>query len=212
MKATSYITEVAERLAPTNRPEGFPELFVALLRELAIGSPVSPDALAAVLGWPAKRVAAVLEQAPNTEYDDDGNIVGYGLTLRETPHVLEVDGQRLYTWCALDALMFPALLDKSARVLSRCPATGAPVSLTVAPDGLHQLDPAGAVVSLVRPDATSDIRDAFCCHVHFFASAVAADGWIAQHEGAEVVSVENAFHLGQELVRQLSPSSESKPT
>ncbi|MBB4517479.1 organomercurial lyase MerB [Paraburkholderia fungorum] len=212
MKATTYITAVAERLSPANRPEGFPELFVALLRELAIGTPVSPDALAAVLGWPVSRVAAVLEQAASTEYDDDGNIVGYGLTLRETPHVFEVDGQRLYTWCALDALMFPALLGKRARVVSRCPATGERVSLTVAPGGLHQLDPAGAVVSLVRPDASTDIRGAFCCHVHFFASAAAADGWGVQHAGAEVVSVESAFRLGQELARQLSPSGESKPT
>lgn len=212
MDTTAYITAIAERLSPANRPDGFPELFVALMRELAIGSPVSPDALAAVLGWPAERVATVLEQVPSTEYDDDGNIVGYALTLRETPHVFEIGGQRLYVWCALDALMFPALLGKGARVVSRCPATGAQVSLTVAPDGLHQIEPAGAVVSLVRPDASPDIRGAFCCHVHFFASAAAADGWVAQHEGAEVVSVEDAFRLGQELARQLSPFSESNPT
>lgn len=212
MKVTPYITAVAERLSPANRPEGFPELFVALLRELAIGCPVSLDALAAVLGWPAASVAAVLEQAASTEYDDDGNIVGYGLTLRETPHVFEIDGQRLYTWCALDALMFPALLGKSARVVSRCPATDEPVTVTVAPDRLQQLEPAGAVVSLVRPDATSDIRCSFCCHVHFFAAAAAADAWLAQHEGSEVVSVEDAFRLAQELARQLSSCRGSKPT
>jgi alkylmercury lyase len=35
-------------------------------------------------------VAAVLEQATSTEYDKDGNIIGYGLTLRETSYVLKL--------------------------------------------------------------------------------------------------------------------------
>lgn len=97
-------------------------------------------------------------------------------------------------------------------VLQRCIALAATLCIGACavgpdypPDGLHQLEPAGAVVSLVRPDATSDIRGCFCCHVHFSAGAAAADGWIAQHEGAEVVTAEAAFRLGQKLVRQLSP-------
>ncbi|MCQ4438245.1 organomercurial lyase, partial [Clostridioides difficile] len=53
-----------------------------------------------------------LEQAVSTEWDDYGNVVGYGLTLRETPHTFEVDGRRLYTWCAFDTLFFPALIDR----------------------------------------------------------------------------------------------------
>ncbi|WP_455153162.1 organomercurial lyase [Cupriavidus basilensis] len=32
------------------------------------------------------------------------SLVGYGLTLRETRHAFEVDGRRLYTWCAFDTL------------------------------------------------------------------------------------------------------------
>ncbi|HLQ24974.1 MAG TPA: organomercurial lyase MerB [Acidiferrobacterales bacterium] len=212
METTSYVTEITERLSPANRPEGFPELLVALLRELAKGSPVSQGALSAALGWPARRVAAVLAQVPGTEYDGGGNVVGYGVTLRETRHIFEIDGRRLYTWCALDALMFPAVIGKAARVLSRCPATGRPVSLTVAPDEVRNLEPAGAVVSLPLPEASADIRGSFCCHVHFFASASAADSWVSQHDGAAVVSVEDAFRLGHEIARKLLQGTEPRPS
>lgn len=204
MDTSSFITAIAERLAPANRPQGFPQLLVTLLRELAKGSPVSKDALAQSLGWPADRVAAVLELTPGTEYDDNGNVIGYGISLRKTQHAFEVDGQRLYTWCALDTLIFPAVIGKTARVASHCPQTGEPILLTVAPEDVQGLDPVSAVVSLVMPGTSSDIRSTFCCHVHFFAGAAAGETWGSRHPGSEIVSVAEAFRLGRGIARQLS--------
>ena len=198
-----YITEIAESLTPANQPEGFGELFVVLLRELAKGRPVSRTALAMALDWPAERVTDVLERTTSTEYDNDGNIVGHGLTLRETSHIFEIDGGRLYAWCALDTLMFPALIGQTARVSSHCAATGAPVSLTVSPNEIRDIAPTDAAVSLVLPQETADIRQSFCCHVHFFASVVTAKDWACKHQGVEIVSVQDAFRLGQELNRHM---------
>jgi alkylmercury lyase len=59
-----------------------------------------------------------------------------------TPHVFEIDGCRLYTWCALEALMFPALIGKTAHVLSRRAATGVPVSLTFTPGEARKVNKA----------------------------------------------------------------------
>ena len=200
MKLAPYILE---RLTSVNRTNGTADLLVPLLRELAKGRPVSRTTLAGILDWPAERVAAVLEQATSTEYDKDGNIIGYGLTLRETSHIFEIDGRRLYAWCALDTLMFPALIGQTARVTSHCAATGAPVSLTVSPNEIRDIAPTDAAVSLVLPQETADIRRSFCCHVHFFASAVTAKDWASKHEGVEIVSVQDGFRLGQELNRHL---------
>lgn len=201
---TSYIAEIAEGLSLSNRREGFPQLFVVLLRELAKGKAVSREALCIALGWPAERVNATLEGMPDIEYDDCGNVAGYGITLRETPHAFEVDGHPLYVWCALDALMFPAMIGKSARVASSCPATGVRVSLTVTPGQVTGIEPPDAVISLRRPHATASIRQAFCCCVHFFSSGAAGEKWTSQRSEAEVVlSVEEAFQLGRAVGRQL---------
>ena len=195
MDVTIYATKVAARLLPAERSAGCAELLVALLRELAKGRPVQQEALAATLGWSAKRVAALLEQQPCTEYDGDGNVIGHGITLNDTAHAFELDGHRLYTWCALDALMFPVMIGRTARVLSRCPATRLSVSLTVSPDGVRDVEPASAVVSLPLPDSAPNIRSSFCCHADFYASASAASRSI--HQGMELVCVEDAFRLGR---------------
>lgn len=202
MEKSVLIHDLAERLLPGDAGEESARLFRVLLCELAGGSPVSRERLAKALGWPTSTVAAALERTPGVEYDGAGHIVGYGLTLRETPYVFEVDDRRLYTWCALDALMFPSLIGKTAQVFSSCAGTGAPIRLTVTPDGVRDLAPAGAMVSLVQPDASRDIRGTFCCHVHFFASASAAEAWTGTRKHVTIVSVEEAFRLGQELSRR----------
>ena len=107
------------------------------------GVPVTRAALVGALGWPVDEVAAVLAKARGAEYDAAGNIVAYGLSLRETPHVFRVEGRRLYTWCAFDTLMFPVLLGKTAHVVSRCGASGTVVSLSVRPDEMRDIEPAG---------------------------------------------------------------------
>ncbi|MDI9700797.1 organomercurial lyase MerB [Burkholderia cenocepacia] len=203
MDLALYTDELVTRLTMAHRSDGFAHLFVVLLRELAKGRPVSPSTLARIMDWPPERVALALDEAVSTERDDDGNIVGYGLTLRKTAHVFEVDDRRLYTWCAFDTLFFPALINRTAHVVSRCAATGIPVSLTVTPTAIRTVEPASAAVSLVLPQATADIRQAFCCHVHFFASAALGEGWTAKHAGVEIVTVHDAFTIGRERAQGL---------
>ena len=202
MQVSLVMQELADRLLPGEEGKESAQLFRVLLCELAAGRPVSRERLAELIHWPAHEVAAALERAIGVEYDGAGCIVGYGLTLRETPHAFEVGGRRLYTWCALDALMFPSLIGETARVVSSCAVPGAPIRLTVTPDGIRNLDPASATVSLILPDDSRDIRSAFCCQVLFFVSASAAESWIGTRKHAIAVSVEEAFGLGQELSRR----------
>lgn len=203
MEQTRYVRAIAERLAPSDGPAGFADFLMAVLRELSKGRPVSRQVLAATLGWSPQRLAGLLEYASSTEYDDDRNIVGYGITLRQTAHAFEVDGRRLYTWCALDTLMFPALLRKSAAVFSRCASTGEPIVLSVAPHELRSVEPAGVVMSLLLPEASGDIRRSFCCNVHFFVSARESRNWVTNHPKLEIVGVEDAFRFGQSVAAQL---------
>jgi alkylmercury lyase len=176
----------------------------ALLRQLALGRPVSATDLAAAAERDGCDVVATLRRWPNVERDDKARVVAFGgLSLRPTAHAFEVDGRGLHTWCAWDTLFLPALLGQSARVRSRCPITGAGVRLTVDPDKISSAEPATLAVSFPRPEAASpeDITGSFCCHVYFLAGAQAAERWRAGHQGA-VLDLDDAFELGRIAIQQ----------
>lgn len=172
-------------------------IFEVLLPRLADGQSVPIEAIARALGMDEPETAGLLRRA-GAEIDQDGRLVGLGLTLWETPHRFEVGGRTLFTWCALDTLMFPAILGR-ARVDSPCHATGRRVTVEVSPDGVERVDPPEAVVSIGTPRPGEPIRSSFCDLVHFFSSRSVADGWLEQHSGAVVISVADAFRLGAAL-------------
>jgi len=189
-----------------------PRLYGPLLRLLALGKPVSVDDLTATTGLPAGEVRQALADLPDLETDEQGRVVGYGLTLRPTPHRFMVDGQRLYTWCALDTLVFPALLGRVASIESPCHGTGTPVRVTVDPEaGVTSVEPATAVVSIVTPGEHTSIRTAFCNQVHFFASRQAAQPWLDEHPGITVLPIVDAHRLGQSLIPTLLEAPTSRP-
>jgi alkylmercury lyase len=179
-------------------------LALALVRELARGKPVSTAALAATAGRDDAAVTAALTAWPSIQRDERRRVIAFsGLSLRPTGHRLHVDGRALYAWCAWDTLFLPAMLGRPARVRSRCPVTGTDVQLTVASDRVRASDPAPLAVSFPAPDAVCahDITGSFCCHVHFLAGAEAAERWRADHDGAVVLDLDDAFELGRMATR-----------
>lgn len=173
-------------------------LAVRLLRLLAKGAPVSPHDLAKVTGDCADDVAQRLARWPSVEFDAAGNVVAFiGLSLRPTTHRFAVGDQTLFTWCAVDTLFLPGLLDRTARVHSACAETAQPISLTVTPRGVLDVQPINAVVSIVVPSTGGDIRSTFCCKVTFLASRNAGRAWLAERPGGALLSVDDAYELGR---------------
>jgi alkylmercury lyase len=168
---------------------------VSVLGVLATGYPVSRDDLAARLAQGRRRdsevdsetlLNAAMERLPNVELDEDGRIVGCGLTLAPTDHQIIFSGPPLFTYCAFDTVLFPALLGRSAEVRSRCHATGVPIRCSIGVEGLETLVPAAAVITLVAPDqagAHGKAGGSFCRHAHFFASPATAARWREAHTG-----------------------------
>jgi len=173
----------------------------ATMMLLTHGKPVRLESIAESLGLAPQRVQEALRGFPDAEYGDDGRIVGLGLTLRPTRHRFEVEGRALFTWCALDTLMFPAILAMAARVESTCFATGEPIRLEVDASGPHEVAPSSTVVSLVVPSDASSIRTSFCNEVHFFATRRVAGRWLAGHPEASLVSVDEAYRIGLALAQ-----------
>ena len=157
----------------------------------------------------AEQVAGVLAGLADLEVDQGGNILGWGLTLIPTPHRFRMNGQTFYTWCALDAPTYPALLQVVASVESSCPVSGAPVTLSITPAGVHGLTPPGSVVSLVIPEPGSSCngdRGSFCTQSLFFRSRRDALLWQASSPSAWLLSVTDAYRVGHLLARYRSPS------
>lgn len=110
-----------------------------LIRRLANGTPISRIEAATLIGCSESDLDPNLARLPfRVELDEQGRIVGAGLTLRPTPHQFVIDGKQLYT---IDMLMFAVLLGRTAHVISPCASTGHQVSITVSPEGILAANP-----------------------------------------------------------------------
>src|SRR5262245_30459320 len=195
-KLTDLVTTIADRLCGTHE-----HVCVALIRQLTSGQPVSSADLAASLTMDEPAVGAVLQKMSDVDYDAFGNVVGFGLSLIPTAHQFTINGQTLYTWCALDTFLYTALLDLPAHVVSHCPVTARPIALAMTPQGISELRPASSVISVAIPDGsiTDCRRSAFCNHGHFFATAEAGALWLGNHPNGVILPIAGAHRLGRLL-------------
>ena len=184
-----------------------PELAGQLLWLLAEGRPVSPEQIAEALCISREEAINILRESPGVELDDEDSVVGcFGLSLTPTPHHFRLGDHELFTWCALDALFLPIVLNQSARVESSCAVTGNRVLVAVSPDAIQGVEPASAVMAIIVPEASEvcrDVRGAFCDKVHFFSSSDTASVWVTEHKGATILSVNDAYRLGHLLLENL---------
>ncbi|MHB8748796.1 MAG: organomercurial lyase, partial [Aggregatilineales bacterium] len=200
-------------LETTGLPDQFtPEvsrLVVHLLRRIAQGQPVTIEEvqqIASAQEVSAQVVTKVIQQM--SERDPQGNVVGLiGLSQNDHAHKFRINGHMLSTWCALDALYLPILLDQTAEVTDQCPVTRESIHLIISPNRVERYDPASTVVSIVTPRITmeslasvEEIWTSFCNYVHFFSSTAAASTWFSERQQtAHFVSVEDAFQVGKAL-------------
>jgi alkylmercury lyase len=146
-------------------------------------------------------VDVVLQQMSDVAYDGAGNVVGFGLSLVPTAHQFSINGQSLYTWCALDTFLYTALLAQASEVISHCPVTAQPIKLAMTPEDVTEVTPASIVISLVVPDGSiADCRrSTFCNYGHFFATAEAGAAWLGDNSNGMLLSIADAHRLGRLL-------------
>lgn len=188
-------------------------LLIRAVRELAKGRALTgaqADEIIAGLGIPRDEALTFLREV--AERDPADNIVGIvpGLSLNRHPHRFQVDGQPMSAWCAEDTLLLPPLLKQTALVESRSPVSKKTVRLTVSPERIEEVVPAGAVVSIVivdtdKPDTSSveSIWATFCRHIHFFVSREEAEQWVQGRGDIEILPVGEAFELGKHMMPRL---------
>jgi alkylmercury lyase len=209
---TNGLPELAACITAPMRTTGgraFLEIIPPTLDLLARGKPASPEEIAATSAKSPEEVRAALERFPSAEWDEQGRVVGLGLTLQLTPHRLELEGRTLFAWCALDALLFPILLERPASIESPCRGTGELVHIEATSAGIEVVEPPSAVVSIVAARDLANFRRVSCNNAHFFSSPEAASRWLEKHPEATILSVEDAFRLGRLIAEGLTYNSRS---
>jgi len=185
-------------------------LSVELYNQLAAGKPIGVEELAGAFGAGATAVEALLSDGALKGLiyrDGDGLIAGFGgLATLETTHLMNIDGTRLWTWCAWDGLFIPQILRKSAVLESPCPQTGEMITIGVTPEGISSTDPTEAVMSFLLPesdmvaDTAEVVISSFCHHIYFLKSPEAGATWVAEHPGTFVMSLADAYELGKSAI------------
>lgn len=179
-------------------PPSILKITTALVRLLQHGKPVTPEELASATGLGAG-VVVKLTRRLGAEFDDEGNIVGWGLTLIPTPHKYRANGKDLFAWCAVDTISFPSILNHTAVIESPDPITGEIVRLTVTPDGVEGLEPSSAVMSWSLNSDLYNIRGTFCNLVHFFAEQQTAADYVSNNPGLVTVPIADVFEAAKIL-------------
>ncbi len=111
-----------------------------------------------------------------------------------------MNGRTLSAWCAWDTLFLPQLVGHTAEIESASPNNTGIVHLTITPQQVERVEPVGAQMSVLIPDAQEmqkDIVTSFCHFVHFFPSRQAAESWTAKHPGTFMLSIHEAHVLAR---------------
>src|SRR5713226_8344586 len=79
---------------------GQEDLCRPIIQQVARGKPVTKAELQVSLHLSQDELEQRLASLPDTEFDQSGNIVGWGVTLLPTSHQFQIDGKARYTSCA----------------------------------------------------------------------------------------------------------------
>ena len=168
-------------------------------RALAEGEAVSVARISGAAEVAPQVARELLEAWPGVVWEE-GRVIGFwGLSPRPVSrHRLRVEDRTLFAWCAWDTLFLPELIGKPALVESSLKDAGQSVTLSVSADGLKNVNPSAAVMSMVMPhkDMMRDIVSSFCQFINFFPSREQAEKWVGEHGEASVMGIEEGFRLG----------------
>ncbi len=160
---------------------------------LAEGTPVSPKRLAELTGQDLVLVEQALISG-RTSRDEDGNVIElFGIMQMPARHRIQIGQVCLFSCCALVAQMVPVFLGKPARIESVDPISNRLISLDISPLGIQSVAPQSAVGTLVitnQEEVLSDVRSAFCTHVHHFPDAESAQDFIAKDSRRYLVTIQ----------------------
>lgn len=165
---------------------------INIQKELIKGNPIPIVKYYALVGLHIEKANDVLEILG--ESNENNQITAFsGLSLTPTHHKFIVQNKTLYTWCALDAILFTEWLDVSSQIISQDPIDNSLIELNIDCDHLVSSNPYPIFLSLVEKMDSCNIRGSFCNHVSFFASEQTAKQWLSKNPSGKILTLEDLF-------------------
>jgi alkylmercury lyase len=174
----------------------------ALFKLTGLGDhPVEIEQLAAAIGRSPDEAVALARQWARVRVED-GRISFDPQSSPFSRYHVEVGARVMDVGgCAVDLFWAALAAGVAFRAESVCPATGTAICVDLSPDGAEHVEPSGAVVAVLHPQAPvlqemSNVEAAdadVCSEQPFFASAEAAASWVAGHPGGRLYPVAEFF-------------------
>ena len=169
---------------------------------LAEGRPVPPSRLAELTGKDMVSVEKALING-RTSRDEEGNVIElFGIMQMPSRHRIQIGQICLFSCCALVAQMVPLLLSRSTIIESVDPISNRLVRLDISPSGIQSVEPLSTVGTLVitkQEEVLTDVRSAFCMHVHHFPDAESAQEFIAKDSRRYLVTIQQFNEASRRL-------------
>ena len=199
----------------TDRAEQFDTTIAALSRRWSGAGPLLPCFPLLAEGRPlsmgqaaeAAKVSTIeIEQAlhkARCTFDHNGDLVDlFGMMLAPTYHRLQIGKRVIFSCCALWAHVIPKLIDQDVLVESIDPNSREIVRLSITPNGIRSVRPAGAMASMAIADPGAIVEDvyaAFCRHVRHLTSSRSAAAFAGESPSRRVIAMEELHELAMQL-------------
>ena len=189
--------------APQLSPDAH-RLYRALIDHvIAAGTAPSTDALTRGTGLDERRVSEALAELVEREWagrDTHGHLTAlFPFATRPTGVRVRLGDAEREAMCAIDALGVAPMLARSVAVSSACAVCGAPLRLTVTPEGVTEAEPGGVVVIRRRTPGPAHLTR--CDATRFACSPAHGAAWLREHGGSDdlVEPLAEAFEEGRRL-------------
>lgn len=189
--------------APQLSPDAH-RLYRALIDHvIATGAAPSNDAIALSTGLDESRVAEALAELVEREWagrDAAGRLTAlFPFATRRTGVRVRLGDAEREAMCAIDALGVAPMLARTVAVASACAVCGAPLRLTVAPEGVAEGAPGGVVVIRRRTPGPAHLTR--CDATRFACSPAHGAAWLREHGGPDdfVEPLAAAFEEGRRI-------------
>lgn len=169
-----------------------PSFMVNVQKELLKGNPLLKTKYYELIDVTKEKADSLLELFG--ELNKNGEITAFlGLSLTPTNHRFIVQGKTLYTWCALDAILFTEWQDVSSQIIFQDPIDNSLIELNIECNYLMSSNPYPIFLSWVEKMDTCNIKGSFCNHVSFFSSEQTAKKWLDNNPSGKILTLEDLF-------------------